>query len=104
MDWCIPTENEKSHLDVIRCHVTLHVAILLFGRGRGGLVGRWEVGPVKRVKKQHDIQHSEGLPRFRSPPPSPSTALYNEKSCLHLPLERSRVGGFVATAAIPAFA
>lgn len=39
---------------------------------------------------------------------SPSTALCNEKPCLHLPFftlsldfDRSRVGGFVAVAAIP---
>lgn len=31
--------------------MSLHVAVLLFGRGRGGLVSRWEVGPVKTVKR-----------------------------------------------------
>lgn len=41
----------KRYLDVVRCQVSLHVAVLLFGRGRGWLVGRWEVSPVKRVKR-----------------------------------------------------
>lgn len=40
-----------SYLDVIGCQVSFHVAVLLFGWGRGWLVGRWEVSPVKRVKR-----------------------------------------------------
>lgn len=31
--------------------MSLHVAVLLLGRGRGRFVGRWEVGPVKRGKR-----------------------------------------------------
>lgn len=56
----------RSYLDVIRCQVSFHVAVLLFGWGRGRLVGGWEVSPVKRVKRQHDTQHREGLPLFTS--------------------------------------
>lgn len=56
----------SSYLDVIRCQVSFHVAVLLFGWGRGRLVGGWEVSPVKRVKRQHDTQHREGLPLFTS--------------------------------------
>lgn len=40
-----------SYLDVIRCQVSLHVTVLLFGWGRGRFVGGWEVGPVKKVKR-----------------------------------------------------
>lgn len=39
------------YLNVIGCQVSFHVAVLLFRRGRGGLVSRWEVGPVKTVKR-----------------------------------------------------
>lgn len=40
-----------AYLDVIGCQVSLHVTVLLFGWRRGWLVRRWEVGPVKRVKR-----------------------------------------------------
>lgn len=40
-----------AYLDVIRCQVSLHVTVLLFGWRRGWFVRRWEVSPVKRVKR-----------------------------------------------------
>lgn len=48
------------YLNVVGRQVSLHVAVLLFGRGRGGLVSGWEVGPVKTAKRQHDTQHGKG--------------------------------------------
>lgn len=80
-----PTRRRTSdpHLNVIRRQVSLHVAVLLFGRGRGWLVGGWEVGPVKRAERQRDTRHGERRPPL--PVPSPPAPLHYEKSCLHLP-------------------
>lgn len=44
-------DGDRSYLNVIRCQVAFHVAVLLFGRGRGRFVGGWEVSPVKRAKR-----------------------------------------------------
>ena len=45
------SEGGAFYLDIIGCQVSFHVAVLLFGRWRGWLVGRWKVSPVKRVKR-----------------------------------------------------
>lgn len=44
-------DGDGSYLNVIGCQVAFHVAVLLFGWGRGRFVGGWEVSPVKRAER-----------------------------------------------------
>lgn len=88
--------------------MSLHVAVLLFGRGRGRFVGGREVGPVKRAETDN-VTLGTASGGHHVPPPSSPAPLRGEKSCLHLPFlslflcpglfDRSRVGGSVAAAA-----
>lgn len=80
---------------------------LFFFLGGGG-AGLWAGGRSVLLREQKDNMTLSTEGDRHSLCPSPSTALYNEKSCLHLPFstlssdfDRSCVGGFVA--AEPAF-
>lgn len=80
---------------------------LFFFLGGGG-AGLWAGGRSVLLREQKDNMTLSTVRDGHSLRPSPSTPLYYEKSCLHLPFftlspdfDRSRVGGFVAAAAIP---